>query len=57
MTKNQDGGDKPAPASPPQPQKAPPPTEKIQPGWKPKLVPEEVKGRQGDRIERRGRPK
>jgi hypothetical protein len=51
MTQNQDGPND--PETPPPETPAPPPSETVVKPWKPQLVPEEVRGRQGERIERR----
>lgn len=53
MTQNQDGPIQPETPPPPPPETAPPPSETIVKPWTPRLVPEEVKGSQGERIERR----
>jgi hypothetical protein len=56
MTQNQDGPNQPdtPPPPPPETPSPPPPTEVAGPQkWRPRLVPEEVKGSQGERIERR----
>jgi hypothetical protein len=55
MTQNQDGPIQPETPPPPPPETAPapPPPETIVKPWTPRLVPEEVKGNQGERVERR----
>ena len=55
MTQNQDGPNQPEtpPPSPTEAPSPPPPSETVVRPWTPRLVPEEVKGSQGERIERR----